>query len=237
MSATADNVANGRGNLRWHPFAESGALRDEARLRVIAAAAKAIDARGRFVIVLAGGSTPRALYRSLQDADTDWSRWHVYFGDERCVAADDPERNSVMAAATLLFHVPIPRTQIHAIPAEYGAAHAARNYLRTLRDAGEFDLVLLGLGEDGHVASLFPEHVTHAAQADVIAVLDAPKPPPERVSLSAARLSRTRAALFLVEGESKREAVRRWRNGADIPAAKIRPPAGVDVLVDASLLD
>jgi 6-phosphogluconolactonase len=237
MSTTADNVASRRGDVRWHPFAESGALRDEAQHRVIAAATKAIAQRGRFAIVLAGGSTPRALYRSLQQADTDWSRWHVYFGDERCVAADDPERNSVMAAATLLFHVPIPRIQIHDIPAEFGAAHATRNYSRTLRDAGEFDLVLLGLGEDGHVASLFPGRVTDSAEADVIAVFDAPKPPPERVSLSAARLSRTRSALFLVEGESKREAVQRWRNGADIPAAKIRPPSGVDVLLEARLLD
>jgi 6-phosphogluconolactonase len=237
MSTGANNVATEPGNVRWHPFAESGALRDDARRRVIAAAKKAIDERGRFAIVLAGGSTPRALYRSLQEADTDWSRWHVYFGDERCVAADDAERNSVMAAATLLFHVPIPRMQIHDIPAEFGAAHATRIYSRTLRDAGEFDLVLLGLGEDGHMASLFPGYVPDPSEADVIAVFDAPKPPPERVSLSAARLSRTRAALFLVEGESKREAVRRWRDGADIPAAAIRPRSGVDVLVDARLLD
>lgn len=237
MTVTVAEPAVGRAGVRWFPFVDSVALRADARRRVIDAARAAIEARQRFAIVLAGGSTPRALYRSLQDADTDWSRWHVYFGDERCVPADDPERNSVMAAATLLFHVPIPRAQIHAIPAEYGAAHAARNYLRTLRDAGEFDLVLLGLGEDGHVASLFPGRATDAAQADVIAVLDAPKPPPERVSLSAARLSRTRAALFLVEGESKREAVHRWRNGADIPAAAIRPRSGVDVLVDAHLLD
>ena len=237
MSTTTANTATARGDVRWHPFAESRELRDEAQRRVVTAAKKAIDERGRFAIVLAGGSTPRALYRSLQEADTDWSRWHVYFGDERCVPADDAERNSVMAAATLLSHVPIPRAQIHDIPAELGAAHATRSYSRTLRDVGEFDLVLLGLGEDGHVASLFPGHVTDSAEADVIAVFDAPKPPPERVSLSAARLSRTHAALFLVEGESKREAVHRWRNGADIPAAAIRPRSGVDVLLEAGLLD
>jgi len=222
--------------VRWHPFADGGALRADARRRVIDSAARAIDERRRFVIVLAGGSTPRALYRSLRDADTDWTRWHVYFGDERCVAADDAERNSVMAAETLLDHVPIPPAQRHAIPAELGADAAARRYSDALRDVGEFDVVLLGLGEDGHAASLFPGQVA-PAESDVVAVFDAPKPPPERVSLSAARLSRTRAALFLIEGESKRDAVRRWRAGVDIPASTIRPRSGVDVLLDASLLE
>jgi 6-phosphogluconolactonase len=222
--------------VRWHPFAESRALLDDAHRRVIAAAGRAIDERGHFVIVLAGGSTPRALYWNLRDADTDWSRWHVYFGDERCVASDDPERNSVMAAETLLDHVPIPRSQRHPIPAELGAAAAAHTYSRTLHDVGEFDLVLLGLGEDGHVASLFPGRIADSENADVVAVFDAPKPPPERVSLSASRLSRTRAALFLVEGESKHEAVRRWRAGVDIPASAIRPHSGVDVLLEANLL-
>jgi 6-phosphogluconolactonase len=235
--STIANTAPDRGEVRWHPFAESQALRDDAHRRVIEAAGRAIDERGHFVIVLAGGGTPRALYRSLRDADADWSRWHVYFGDERCVAADDPERNSVMAAESLLDHVPIPRSQRHAIPAELGAAAAAQMYSRTLHDVGEFDLVLLGLGEDGHVASLFPGRTVDTERSDVVAVFDAPKPPPERVSLSAARLSRTRAALFLIEGESKREAVRRWRDGVDIPASAIRPHSGVDVLLDASLLD
>jgi 6-phosphogluconolactonase len=226
------------GGTRWHPFATSAALIADARDRVVAAADEAIASRGRFVIVLAGGNTPRALYRSLRDADTDWTRWHVYYGDERCVAADDAERNSVMATETLLDAVAIPREQCHAIPGELGADAAARTYAATVRDVGTFDLVLLGLGEDGHAASLFP-HATERradARSDVIAVSDAPKPPPERVSLSAARLSDTRAVLFLVAGESKRDAVRRWREGDAIPAATIRPDAGVDVLVEAMLV-
>jgi 6-phosphogluconolactonase len=103
----------------------------------------------------------------------------------------------------------------------------------------EFDLVLLGLGEDGHTASLFPGHDwgVRSDAPDVIAVFDAPKPPPQRVSLSAARLSRAREVLFLVEGIAKRDAVARWRMGANIPARSIRPRAGVDVLVESRLLD
>lgn len=238
MSVSGDQPAIHGAAVRWFPFADSASLCDAARRHVIDAARAAMDARQRFVVVLAGGSTPRALYRSLRDAHTDWSRWHIYFGDERCVAADDPERNSVMAADTWLDHVPIPLPQRHPIPAELGAEVAAQRYARELESVGEFDLVLLGLGEDGHVASLFPagQRSLENSASGVVAVFDAPKPPPERVSLTAKRLSCTRAALVLIEGESKREAVRRWRAGENIPASAIRPRSGVDVLLSANLL-
>ena len=230
--------ATGGADVRWFPFATNNELRDDARRRIIEAARAAIEERDRFVIVLAGGNTPRALYRSLRDADTDWSRWHIYFGDERCVASDDPDRNSFMAAQAWLDHVPIPASQCHPIPAEIGAEAAARRYARELENVGEFDVVLLGLGEDGHVASLVPgkDKSSEELTSDTLAVFDAPKPPPERVSLTAARLSRTRTALFLIEGESKHDAVRRWRAGEKIPASKIRTRSGVDVLLGANLL-
>ena len=95
---------------------------------------------------------------------------------------------------------------------------------------------MLGLGEDGHTASLFPGHDWGMSidGPDAIAVMDSPKPPPQRVSLSAARLGRSRAVLFIVDGESKREAVEAWRAGADVPAAAIRAPGGVDALVNLS---
>jgi len=237
MNAPPDRMSS-RG-VRWHPFASADALVAAARARVIDSAREAIEARSRFVIVLSGGNTPRALYRSLRDADTDWARWHVYYGDERCVPGHDPGRNSVMAAETLLDEVAIPHAQRHAIPAELGAEAGARAYAQTLRAVGAFDLVLLGLGEDGHVASLFPHATQRRIEGydDVVAVFDAPKPPPDRISLTAARLSRTRAALFLVSGESKREAVRCWREGVAIPAATITPEAGADVLIDAKLIE
>lgn len=224
--------------VRWHGIADAAVLRDAAFRRILDAATDAIQRRGRFVIVLAGGNTPRDVYRMLRDADTDWPRWQVYFGDERCLPAGDVERNSRMAADTWLDHVSIPKKQVHILPAERGANAAAQDYADTLRHVGDFDLVLLGLGEDGHTASLFPNHDwgVNADAADALAVFDAPKPPAQRVSLSATRLSRARAVLFLVEGESKRDAVTQWRTGADIPARAIQPQAGVDVLVEATLL-
>lgn len=226
------------GSVRWIGVADAEALWQVAYRRILDAAAHAIERRGRFLIVLAGGSTPRAIYRMLRGADADWSRWQVYFGDERCLSVDDAERNSAMAADAWLNHVPIPRDEVHAIPAELGASAAALTYAETLRGVGDFDLVLLGLGEDGHTASLFPgrDWGVAASAPDALAVSDAPKPPPQRVSLSAARLSRTRELLFLVEGESKRDAMKQWRVGADIPARAIHPEAGVDVLVESMLL-
>lgn len=188
--------------------------------------------------MLAGGNTPREIYRALGAARADWSAWNVYFGDERCLPPDDPARNSRMAARAWLDSVPIPAVQVHAIPAESGALRAARMYAELLRAVGDFDLVLLGLGEDGHTASLFPGHDwgTACGAPDALPVFDAPKAPPQRVSLSARRLSRAREVIFLVAGESKRRAVAEWRAGKDIPARSIMPPAGVDVLVESALL-
>ena len=229
--------------VRWHPVADASALQKAAYRRIVDASVRAISQRGRFVIVLAGGNTPRGVYALLRDAGSDgtrpdWSRWDIWFGDERCAPPDDPQRNSMMARTAWLDHVAIPCERIHAIPTELGVDVAAKAYADALQAVREFDLVLLGLGEDGHTASLFPQHDlgTSTDASDAFAVSDAPKPPPQRVSLSAARLGRSREVLFLVDGESKRDAVMRWRAGDHIPALAIRPAAGVDVLIEASLL-
>jgi 6-phosphogluconolactonase len=238
MNVTDAHAGHGFAGVRWIGAADATALRRSAYLRVVGAAARAIERRGRFLIVLAGGNTPRGVYDLLCAAPTDWSCWQVYFGDERCLPPDDPDRNSRMAAGIWLEHVPIAQDQLHVIPAELGAEAAAQSYADTLRGVGDFDLVLLGLGEDGHTASLFPGHDWGVAPdaPDVLAVFDAPKPPPQRVSLSAARLSRAREVLFLVEGEAKRSAIARWRAGEQFPAGAIRLAGGVDVLVESALL-
>ena len=153
MSATDTQDDAGPGSVRWIGVADAAALRQIAYRHIRDAAVHAIERRGRFLIVLAGSNTPSGIYRMLR-TDIDWSRWQVYFGDERCLRADFAERNSRMAADAWLNHVPIPQDQVHAIPAEFGASAAALAYAETLRGVGDFDLVLLGLGEDGH-ASLF----------------------------------------------------------------------------------
>lgn len=203
--------------------------------RVLDAANRAIVARDRFDVVLAGGDTPRPLYRLLRQARTAWSRWRVWFGDERCLPADHPQRNSAMAAADLLDHVPVPPERVHVIPAQLGPRQAASRYGAALRGIGDFDLVLLGLGEDGHTASLFPGRADGlAADApDAIPVHASPKPPPERVSLSARRLKASGEVVFLVTGARKHDAVNRLaRLDPAIPASAVVPPIGADVWLD-----
>ena len=217
--------------IRWRQFGNAAEFEQAACDFVVTAAQEAITKHGVFRIVLAGGNTPRNIYRRLCDIATDWSAWHVYFGDERCLPVADSERNSRMAHIVWLDHVAIPTAQIHPIPAEQGPEAAAASYADNVVSVGEFDLVLLGLGEDGHTASLFPGSAWERAETlpAAIPVFDAPKPPPQRVSLSPDRLSRTRHVLYLACGEAKRQTIESWRAGATFPAGRISSASGVDV--------
>ena len=216
-------------------LADQAAVAEACAALVADAAADAIRARGRFSIVLAGGTTPAAAYRRLVQTDADWARWHVYFGDERCLPADDPQRNSRMAADALLDHVPIPSAAVHPIPAELGADAAAESYERLIGTLAPFDLVLLGIGEDGHTASLFPGRPIPNGAA-VMAVRDAPKPPPERVSLTPTALCRSRRILLLATGAGKREALQRWAGGEALPAQRVAACGDTLVLADRAAM-
>lgn len=214
--------------IRWHIYRDTAALCERAAAAILRSAAEAIAARGEFRLVLAGGETPRAIYAELAGAQADWQRWGVFFGDERVAEYDDPARNSVMAGTAWLDRQ--PAIEVYPIHTELGAEASADAYRKAVRNV-RFDLVLLGLGEDGHTASLF-DLAACASDDDVIVVNDAPKPPSQRVSLTPRCLSRTAALWFLVSGTGKRVAVARWRGGEAIPAATITPAAGVDVLID-----
>ncbi|OEU83000.1 MAG: 6-phosphogluconolactonase [Desulfobacterales bacterium S5133MH4] len=216
---------------RWHMLDDPDAVAKQAAQRILQSASRAIAERNLFRIVLAGGHTPEAAYGLLVGADTDWSRWEIYFGDERCLPADHAERNSIMAARTLLDRVAVPAANVHPIPAERGAEAAAAAYEPVVRAAMPFDLVLLGIGEDGHTGSLFPGQ-QHPAAELVHAVHNAPKPPPDRVSLSVRALCEAREVLVLATGVGKRDAIRAWQAGEPLPIAEIGGPAPVDVLLD-----
>ncbi len=233
-------IKNNRPQItRWHRFENTTALELAACTEIIRIAAQAIKERQAFHLVLAGGTTPRRIYEALKSADTNWQAWHIYFGDERCLSVAHADRNSLMASIAWLDHVSIPASQIHPISAELGAVIAAEKYTEKLSRIDNFDLVLLGIGEDGHTASLFPQQ-DMGSQPDApatLAVFNAPKPPPERVSLSANRLSKTHQLMYLVTGIGKKEAVQKWRNGEEIPASTITPQHGVDIYIESQLLD
>lgn len=202
-------------------FSDSAVVAEQACQRILAAAEKSIVERGAFKIVLAGGTTPEVSYRALATSESDWANWHVYLGDERCLPTDDADRNSVMAARSLITHVPIPANQVYLIPAEQGAEMAAKAYASIVDSALPFDMVLLGMGEDGHTASLFPGH-EHEQSETTHAVHHAPKPPSDRVSLSASALANTRELLMLITGAGKRAPLTRWLAGEALPIATIQ---------------
>ena len=211
--------------------------------RAAAAAAHAIAARigervrqaSAFSLVLAGGTTPRRAYEILatEHASLPWASVHVFFGDERCVPPDHPDSNYGVAKAALLDRVPIPPANVHRIPGELGAGTAAGAYERDLRRyLGEaprpaFDLVLLGMGEDGHTASLFPGNpALQEASRWAVPVETEAKAPRRRVSLSLPALSAAKEVYFLVTGAGKCAALAEILRDGDAAAARF-PAAAV----------
>jgi len=207
----------------------SAALADhlEERARV------AVRARGRFTLVLSGGSTPTGLFRRLgrrRSRTIPWRRTEVFFSDERAVPPTDPMSNFGSAQRLLLAHVPIPSQHVHRIEGELRpVARAADRYERRLTRRVRFDVVLLGLGEDAHTASLFPNSpALRARRRRVVAVDEAGEPPfVPRLTLTVPALAASREICFLVAGESKATAVanvfRSPAAGSDaVPASRVR---------------
>jgi len=221
---------------RIHRFVSNDLLIKELCARIAMLAGECIDKQGYFSIILAGGETPRELYRQLRHIATDWQYWHIYFGDERCLPVGDAERNDTMATTAWLDYVAIPRVQIHGVPARDNVNTAAADYAAILQQAPGFDLALLGLGEDGHTASLFPGDVPpDNSTALAIAVTQAPKLPARRVSMSPQCLSLSSAVWFLVSGSNKRKILEAWLAGAPLPPQAIEPHAGIDIFTDLDI--
>jgi 6-phosphogluconolactonase len=177
-------------------------------------AERAISARGRFVVSLAGGSTPKETYRALAAHEwrerVDWRRLIILFGDERCVPPDHPDSNFRMAYESLLSHVPIFTHQILRMRGEWAPQAAAADYeqqLSKVLEGGEIDLALLGLGPDGHTASLFPETEALAVKVARVVANWVPRLGTWRITLTASYLSSAHRALFLVSGIEKATAV------------------------------
>ncbi|MDE3209030.1 MAG: 6-phosphogluconolactonase, partial [Pseudomonadota bacterium] len=168
---------------RVHIYDSVDAMMERLSQAVIRIAQESICRHGRFDMVLSGGNTPQKLYALLARQSADWSKWHIWFGDERCLAPEDSQRNSYMAAQIWLHRVAIPKVNLHVIPAELGR-EGAEVYAKLLSEVHEFDLTLLGLGEDGHTASLFPENAAFLKDSDLTQfVANSPKPPSDRITM------------------------------------------------------
>jgi 6-phosphogluconolactonase len=222
--------------------ADVGDLSRRAADAVVDRINDAVRTRGTCSIALSGGNTPRSLYRlmaSQRPSPIPWAQVQLFWGDERYVPPEDPRSNFGMAKATLLDHVACPAANIHRMPTQFADADvAARDYERTLRSCfdGEwpdFDLVLLGLGDDGHTASLFPGSLALAEKTRWVVATRAPAEPPVRLTLTLPALIGAAAIYVLAAGTSKALPLRHVLEGVGdwirYPAAGVRLATGTVV--------
>jgi 6-phosphogluconolactonase len=218
-----------------------------ARAAAIRLCRKARASAGRFAVCCSGGSTPKRLYELLGEPDIasqfPWRRVHWFWGDERCVPHDHPDSNYGMTHKALLSRVPVPPDHVHAVPTDgLAPEQAASVYEQELRqfygatrldpERPLFDLVLLGIGEDGHTASLFPGQPTLSETQRWVTAVFGPRTE-TRITLTFPTLNSARDAVFLATGENKRAIVQRARAGDyALPAAHIKPCGVLHWFVD-----
>jgi 6-phosphogluconolactonase len=202
--------------------------------------AESIAKRDRFLVALNGGNTPTRLFQYLATEDreqVDWSTVHVFWGDERAVPVDDPGSSYGQARDILLSQVPIPDSNIHRIKGELGPVEASKDYSLTLKrfaspplDWPRFDLVYLGMGEDGHTASLFPGSPVDESEPAVPVIAHYQDRPANRVTLTPVVFNNSRTIAFMINGEKKAdtlaEVISGGYNPAQYPAQRIKPENG-----------
>jgi 6-phosphogluconolactonase len=253
-----EHSSNALGAHRVEIYPDVAVLAQAAARHFANLATEAIAARGRFAVALAGGTTPKLMYATLASDDfatqVDWSRVHVFWGDERCVASDHPDSNYRMAYEALLDHVPLPAANVHRLRGELEPAQAAIEYEQVLRaffgkpperkqrkmvPGGRFDLILLGMGDDGHTASLFPGTAAIGEHERWVVAHYVEKLGVWRVTLTPAVINAAANVIFIVSGAGKSERLRQVltgpRNPAALPAQIVRPdPGHLLWLVDAA---
>jgi 6-phosphogluconolactonase len=221
---------------RIETYESTGEMESAAEREVLGIARRAIRDRGACTLALSGGETPRGLYRRLAVLPAgeapDWSRIHLCFGDERMVSPDDPESNYGMVRHELICHIPLPAGNVHRIRGERPPDVAAGEYAADLERAlsssgGRFDLVLLGLGNDGHTASLFPGTDVLGEREKTVCAVFVPELSSWRVTVTVPVINSAREVLFLVSGAKKNDIVRRVLGSpgptAEIPATLVSP--------------
>lgn len=225
------------GELQVYP--DVMALARAAAAHFVDMAQAAINLNRRFSVALSGGETPRQMYRYLATPEyasrVDWKRVHLFWSDERCVPPDHADSNYQLAWESFVDHVPVSMDNVHRILAEHDPIIAAETYEQELKDhfksaLPRFDLILLGLGEDGHTASIFPGSTAATESSRLAVAAQHPQTNQWRVTLSFPAINAAVNATFLVSGHSKASALRIARSGisapAEFPASAVDPTTG-----------
>jgi 6-phosphogluconolactonase len=223
-------------------YPDTDTLAQKAAEMFVDTAGESIRDHGRFMVALSGGSTPNKMYAILATRNhtdkIEWENVHIFWGDERCVPPDHPDNNFRMARQAFLDHIPIPPGNIHRIPGELEPHSAAEMYARDLRtsfmlqgnDPPRFDLIFLGMGTDGHTASLFPNTTAVNDQKNLVAANFVPKLEAWRITLTARTINAAANVVFLASGSDKSQTLERVLNGPRkprfFPSQLIDPTSG-----------
>src|SRR5947208_1816716 len=227
--------------MRIAIYPDTNILSHEAAQYIVQVAQESIVTHGRFTLALSGGNTPKKLYGLLSEepyvGQIDWNLVEIFWSDERCVPPESEDSNYHMAQEVLLSKVPIPASQIHRVPAEEADRDAASlKYTQEMQrvfgtsSIPNFDLIQLGMGPEGHTASLFPHQPSLHEQQRLVIPVSVPKPPPPRLTFTPPILNAARHVLFLVTGSEKADAVQAVLEGPyqpdEYPAQIVRPTNG-----------
>lgn len=240
MSATGTNLKPMR-DIRVSTDAASVA--DAAAVYIFELIEQTLAQRERCSVVLPGGSTPALCLQNLSQMPLDWNRINWYLSDERCLPQGDEERNDKMILRNLFAQAPAKAAErLHPVPAELGAEQAALDYAGILREELDhntvIDIAVLGMGEDGHTASLFPHSPALVDDRLVVPVHGAPKPPADRVSLGLSVLSDVRHRLVLATGAGKRDVIHDAVYGDSLPVSRVNPETWfLDEVLSCALAD
>ena len=207
-------------NNNWHIFNNSASLSKKLAQEILKIAKKSIQKKDTFNIVLTGGQSALGLYRIFSKANSNWSKWHIYITDERLLPEGHQDRNDRLINEIWLKNSAISKKNIHFIPAEIGLLEAQKKYEEELRSVNKFDVVLLSVGEDGHISSLFPGH-TYSNNQYVVIEENSPKPPAQRISMSYNRMKASENIFIIIMGKLKQEAVQSIIDKKNIPVNKI----------------
>ncbi len=213
-------------------MADAEQLIQAAAEQFVMVARAAIAKRGIFCVALAGGSTPKGLYQKLTTepfiSQVDWSRVHIFFGDERCVLPDHDDSNFKMASQAMIQHVPLPEANVHRMPTELAPEEVAKSYATTMTAVmgdNPLDLVLLGLGPDGHIASLFPDTPALAVTDTLTTHLYVEKFDSWRVTMTYPVINAARQVIVFIAGSAKADIVKEITTDAvsDLPVQRLAP--------------